>query len=194
MMYGYCRVSTKKQTQGNSLEEQRDTILKQYPGARIYLEQYTGKTTDRPIFKALLSDLQRDDILIVTKLDRFCRSTKEGLELIDELLNRGVRIHILNMGIIEDTSLGRLLVTCLLAFAEFERSMIIERTQEGRAIARTKDNYREGRPKAYTKEQIENALSLLTVNGGNKSYKEVERLLNISKSILIRENNKRKVH
>ena len=194
MMYGYCRVSTKKQIQGNSLEEQRDAILKQYPSARIYLEQYTGKTTDRPVFKALLSDLQRDDILIVTKLDRFCRSTKEGLELIDELLNRGIRIHILNMGIIEDTSLGRLLVTCLLAFAEFERSMIIERTQEGRAIARTKDNYREGRPKAYTKEQIENALSLLTVNGGDKSYKEVERLLNISKSTLIRENNKRKVH
>lgn len=71
--------------------------------------------------------------------------------------------------------------------------MIVERTQTGKAIAKTKEGWKEGRPKLYTKEQLDNALSMLTVNGGNRSYKEVERLLGISKSTLIRENNKRKV-
>ena len=108
-------------------------------------------------------------------------------------MDKGVKIHILNMGLIEDTPMGRLIVTNLLAFAEFERAMIIERTQGGKAIAKTKDGYKEGRPKAYTPEQLDNALSMLTINGGNRSYKEVERLLGISKSTLIRENNKRKL-
>ncbi|XZI27711.1 hypothetical protein ACSXEY_16660 (plasmid) [Clostridium perfringens] len=61
--------------------------------------------------------------------------------------------------------------------------MIVERTQTGKAIAKTKDGWKEGRPKVYTKEQLDNAL----VNGGNRSYKNVERLLGISKSTLIRE-------
>ena len=90
--------------------------------------------------------------------------------------------------------MGRLIVTNLLAFAEFERAMIVERTQTGKAIAKTKEGWKEGRPKLYTKEQLDNALSMLTVNGGNRSYKEVERLLGISKSTLIRENNRRNLN
>ncbi|MGG7099175.1 recombinase family protein [Clostridium sardiniense] len=83
---------------------------------------------DRPIFKELINKLQYGDILVVTKLDRFCRTVKEGLETIDILINRGIKIHILNMGIIEDNPIGRLIVINLLAFAEFERALIIERT------------------------------------------------------------------
>ena len=147
---------------------------------------------DREVFNSIIDSLQSGDTLVVTKLDRFCRTTKEGLQYIDMLMDKGVKIHILNMGLIEDTPMGRLIVTNLLAFAEFERAMIIERTQSGKAIAKTKDGYKEGRPKAYTPEQLDNALSMLTINGGNYSYKEVERLLGISKSTLIRENNKRK--
>ena len=75
----------------------------------------------------------------------FFRSVKEGLGYIDELLAKGVRIHILNMGLIEDTPMGRLMVTNLLAFAEFERAMILERTQGGKAIAKQKPGYKEGR-------------------------------------------------
>lgn len=64
--------------------------------------------------------------MVVTKLDRFCRSAKEGLGYIDFLMNKGVKIYILNMGLIENTPMGRLILTNLLAFAEFERSMIVE--------------------------------------------------------------------
>ena len=189
---GYCRVSTKGQLEGNSIEEQSKSILERYPYAEIIEESYSA-AKDRDVFNRIIESLNNGDTLVVTKLDRFCRTTKEGLQYIDLLMDKGVKIHILNMGLIEDTPMGRLIVTNLLAFAEFERAMIIERTQGGKAIAKTKDGYKEGRPKAYTPEQLDNALSMLTINGGNRSYKEVERLLGISKSTLIRENNKRKL-
>ena len=189
---GYCRVSTKAQLDGNSIEEQSNKILERYNDVTIYEESYSG-VKERPIFNKVLDILESGDTLVVTKLDRFCRTTKEGLQYIDNLMNKGVKIHILNMGLIEDTPMGRLIVTNLLAFSEFERAMIIERTQSGKAIAKTKDGFKEGRPKAYNKKQLDNALSMLSINGGNYSYKEVEALLGISKSTLIRENNRRKL-
>ena len=181
MIYGYCRVSTKGQLDGNSIEEQTQTIKGRYTDVEIIIESYSG-AKDRPIFNNLLEKLKSDDILVVTKLDRFCRTTKEGLTYIDNLMNKGVRIHILNMGLIEDTPMGRLIVTNLLAFAEFERAMIIERTQGGKAIAKNNPNFREGRPNKFGKEQINLAMRLLE----SHTYKEVESMTGISKSTLIR--------
>ena len=145
MIYGYKRVSTAGQVDGNSFEEQDAKIREVYPHAEMVEEAYSG-AKERPKFLALLSKLEPGDTLVVTKLDRFCRTTKEGLGYIDELMGRGVKIHILNMGLIEDTPMGRMMVTMLLAFAEFERSQIVERTQGGKAIAKQREGYREGRP------------------------------------------------
>lgn len=189
---GYARVSTKGQLDGNSIEQQIGEITERYPNAKVYEESYSG-AKEREIFNSVINKLEKGDTLVVTKLDRFCRTTKEGLQYIDELMNKGVKIHILNMGLIEDTPMGRLIVTNLLAFAEFERAMIIERTQSGKAIAKQKEDFKEGRPKKYTKKQLDNALSMLTINGGSYSYKEVEEITNISKSTLIREMRKRKI-
>lgn len=191
MIYGYARVSTKGQLDGNSIEEQSSKILERYSNAKIVEESYSG-AKERDIFNKVLEELRQDDLLVVTKLDRFCRTTKEGLQYIDMLMSKGVKIHILNMGLIEDTPMGRLIVTNLLAFAEFERAMIIERAQSGKAIAKTKEGFKEGRPKAYTDKQLDHALSLLSINGGDKSYNEVVEITGISKSTLIRENNKRR--
>lgn len=192
MIIGYCRVSTKGQIDGNSFEAQAKNILDRYPSAEIIEESFSA-AKKRPIFNEVIQRLDNGDTLVVTKLDRFCRTVKEGLQYVDELMDKGVRIHILNMGLIEDTPMGRLIVTNLLAFSEFERAMIIERTSAGKAIAKTKSGYKEGRPKAYTEKQISNALSMLTVNGGTHSYNEVAKLLNISKSTLIREQNAKKL-
>lgn len=189
MNYGYIRVSTKGQLDNNSFEQQEKKILERYHDAEIYKEQFTGSSMDRPVFNKLLDKLQKNDTLVVTKLDRFCRTTKEGLELIDELSNRGIRIHILNMGLIEDTPMGKLIVTNLLAFAEFERSMIIERTQQGKAIAKEKPYFKEGRARKFNKKTIEQALRMLTVNGGGYSYNEVAEIMGISRSTLIRRQN-----
>ena len=191
MIYGYARVSTKGQEKnGNSLENQIE-LLKENGAAEIYADSFTGTKTDRPEFKKLLTVLKEGDTLIVTKLDRFARSMMQGSELVTELLEKGIKVNILNIGVMDNTPASKLIRNIFFSFAEFERDMIIERTQEGKSIAKLKPGFKEGRPKKYTKEQLDNALSMLTVCGGLYSYKEVERLLNISVSTLIREYKRR---
>lgn len=188
MIYGYARVSSKGQLRdGNGLEEQREKLL-QAGCQEIVEEQYTGTTMNRPMFNELLGKLKADDTLIVTKLDRFARTAGDGSNIAKDLLNKGIKLHILNMGLIDSTPIGKLVLTCLLGFAEFERDMIVERTQAGKAIARTKAGFKEGRP-TIKADKINNALDLLD-NG--KTYKEVVSITGISKSTLIRAMNKRK--
>ena len=188
MVYGYVRVSTKTQARdGNSIEEQTSRILEKYPGAKIISESMSGAAF-RPEFERLLSLLKQGDRLAVTKLDRFCRTAKEGLEYLDMLISKGVEIEIFNYGLFNNTPTGKLLITTLLAFAEFERSMIIERTSEGKAIAKTKADYREGRPLSYSPAQLAHAIDLKA----NYSYRQVEEMTGISKSTLIRAINKKK--
>ena len=130
----------------------------------------------------MLSILKENDTLIVTKLDRIARSTIQGIDLIESLLDKGITVHVLNIGIMDNTPTGKLIRNIFFAFAEFERDMIVERTQEGKAIAKEKENFREGRPKKYSKAQIGHALELLETH----SYREVEEMTGISKSSLMR--------
>lgn len=152
MKYGYARVSTAQQKKdGNSLEEQRNQLRNE--GCDFIVEeQFTGARMDRPKFQRLCSLLEKGDTLVVCKLDRFARTVVEGATTCRELMQRGVRIRILNMGTIEDTPVGRLILTTFLAFAEFERDIIRERTMAGKEIARQRPGYREGRPLTYTEE------------------------------------------
>lgn len=183
MIYGYARVSTAMQGRdGNSIEEQVNA-LRQYGCNEIVTEAYSGKTMDRPQFNSLLDELASGDTLVVCKLDRFARTAVEGVQTVQELFERGIKVHILNMGLIEDTSIGRLILTVLLAFAEYERSMIVERCAAGKSIARQDPNYKEGRPKKFSPIQITHALELLE---DGHTYKQVEALTGISKSTLIR--------
>ena len=183
MLYGYARVSTAGQAAaGNSLEAQEKT-LRRHGARKIFMDSFTGVKRDRPQLNLLMERLKNGDTLIVTKLDRIARSAKEGLSLIDELMERGVAVNVLNMGGVMDNSPeGKLRRTMFLAFAEFERDMIISRTQEGKAIARTKHGFKEGRPNKFTPEQLRHALELLETH----SYKQVENMTQISKSTLQR--------
>lgn len=184
MIYGYARVSTVGQSvNGNSLEEQTAALM-EYGCNEIVTEAFTGKTMKRPAFADLLRKLQDGDTLVVTKLDRFARTTIDGVQTVRELFDRGVKVHILNIGLIENTLTGNLILTVFLAFAEYERGMIAERTQTGKMIARQNPDYREGRPKKYTPTQLKHALQLLS---GGSSYKQVEAMTGISKSTLVRE-------
>ena len=183
MIYGYARVSTATQGRdGNSLEDQV-AALEKYGCQKIVKEAFTGKTMDRPKFLRLLEELQEGDTLVVCKLDRFARTAIEGVQTVRELFERGVRVHILNMGLVENTLTGNLILTVMLAFAEYERGMIVERTQTGKAIARQRSDYREGRPKKFKKAQVDHALELLS---SGMSYKQVEGMTGISKSTLVR--------
>lgn len=186
MIYGYARVSTVKQIAGNSLEGQVEQLKNE--GCEIIIqEQFTGCTTARPKFDELISKLQSGDKLVVTKLDRFARNVTEGIEVVRELFAKDVKVHVLNVGLLENTPMGNFFLTTLLAVAELERNMIIERTQAGKEIARTKDGFKDGRPKSYTEYQLKNAMELL--DNGN-SYTKVVQMTGISKSTLIREKRK----
>lgn len=192
MIYGYARVSTKGQAHdGNSLESQIKQ-LKDNGAEKIYQDSFTGTKTDRLAFNKLLNELKAGDTLMVCKLDRFARSMTQGSQLVNELIEKDIKVNILNIGTMDNTPSSKLIRNIFFSFAEFERDMIVERTQEGKAIAKQKEGFKEGRPKKYTDKQLDNALSMLTINGGDRSYNEVAELLGISKSTLIRENNKRK--
>ncbi|SDH43059.1 recombinase family protein [Desulfosporosinus hippei] len=188
MNIGYARVSTKSQEKdGNSLEAQ-EKALHESGCTVIYKDSYTGTKATRPEFDKLLDKLTEGDTLVVTKLDRFARSTIHGATIVQQLIDKGIRVNILNIGILDNTPSSKLMRNIFFAFSEYERDMIVERTQEGRAIAKTKAGYKEGRPKLFTQTQIDMALDLLRKH----SYTQVAEMTKISKATLTREMRKRK--
>ena len=174
-------MSTVGQVKGNSLEEQ-ERILRQNGATVLYQDAFTGTKTSRPNFNKLLAILKEGDTLIITKLDRFARNTVEGINVVQHLLGRGVRVNILNMGTIDNTPTGKLILTVMLGFAEFERDMILQRTAEGKSIAKTKSGYLEGRPPKYTEEALVEDVMLLD----SYTYRQVSEMTGISKSTLQR--------
>ena len=178
MICGYARVSTKLQErEGNSLEAQEQQL--KAAGARIvFTESFTGATLDRPQLNELRKALEAGDTLMITKLDRLARSASQGITFIEDLLSHGISVHVLNMGLMDNTPTGKLIRSILLAFAEFERDMIVERTQEGRRLS----GHYGGRPRKYKREQLEHAILLLETN----SYKQVSSMTGISVSTLSR--------
>lgn len=182
-IYGYARVSTVGQAKdGNSLEAQ-ESALRAAGATEIFVDAFTGTKMERPEFDRMNSLLQKGDTLIITKLDRFARTVGQASELITDLIDRGITVNVLNLGVLDNSSISVLMRNILLSFAQFERDMIVQRTQEGRAIARTKEGYQEGRPKKYTGAQLRHAMDLLE----DHSYTQVARMTGISKSTLIRE-------
>lgn len=189
MIYGYCRVSTRKQLDGNSLEQQKQEILSKYSNAVITQEQYTGTKADRPLFTELLDKLFKGDMLVVTKLDRLARNTVEGIQIVQSLFDKGVSVHVLNVGLLENTTMGKFFLTTLLAVAEMERNTILERTQAGKEIAKQNPNFREGRPKKFKNGLME--LAIQEFESGQSTYADIDNKYGISKSTLYRAMKKR---
>ena len=182
MVYGYARVSTYGQARdGNSLEVQINA-LRNAGAIQIFSDVFSGSKNYRPQLDNLLNIIQTGDTLIITKLDRIARSLVHGIQLLEYLSNKGVVIDVLNMGIVDDSPTGKLIRNIMLAFSEFERDMIIQRTQEGKAVARQNPNFHDGRPKKFSKLQIDHALELLQTH----SYQQVAAMTGISRATLAR--------
>ena len=143
--YGYARVSTLKQ----DLQEQIDEIAaKGVSKKNIFAEKMTGTKSDRPQWLKLINKIKPGDEIVVTKLDRLGRSLRIILNEIDELTAKRVSVTVGNMTFDKSTPTGKLM---LASFAEFERDMIVERMQGGRAYKRKTDpKYREGRKRRLT--------------------------------------------
>lgn len=178
MKYGYARVSTSEQDLSFQIEE-----LTKAGAEKIYSEKFTGTKDNRPIFNDLLALISENDELIVTKLDRFSRSVQQGTTLIQDLQGRGVTVNILNMGRIDSTPTGTLMLNMFLAFAQFERDMIVQRTQEGKEYQkRTNPNFRDGRRPKKNPKQIKEILEYLETH----TYKQTSELFGIDKSTIVR--------
>ena len=185
MIYGYSRVSTQGQVEhGNSLTAQEEDLRK--AGAtKVYTDAGVSgakKPEERPQLSELLQVLQEGDTLVITRLDRLSRSAVSGYELIAELLSKGVSVRVLNIGTVENTVAGRLILHILLAFSEFEKETIRERMMEGKVQARQDPSWRDGRRPKYTMAQTRHAVELLKTH----TYAQVEAMTGMSKSTLIR--------
>jgi DNA invertase Pin-like site-specific DNA recombinase len=128
---GYARVSTRDQDLTGQIE-----ALKAAGAGMIHKEKISGARADRPQLAKLMSALRTGDVVVVTKLDRLGRSTRELLELIDRIGKAGAAFRSLGDPLWDTSSAqGRLLSTLLAGIAEFERELIRERTGEGRKRA-----------------------------------------------------------
>lgn len=144
-VYGYARVSTLSQ---NLDDQVAQLISNGVSKSNIFKEHFTGTTTKRPEFQKLISKVNKGDTITVTKLDRLARNTREALDVMDPLMDKGVIFNVLNVGVLDNRPQGKFFRTVLLAVAEMERDMIVTRTQEGKRYAKSHNpNYREGRPK-----------------------------------------------
>ncbi len=175
MKIGYARVSTLSQNLDVQIEK-----LKASGCDFIYKEKITGTIKNRPEFEKALQRLKKGDTLVVTRLDRFARSLNHSIELIKELFEKGINIEILNLGKIENTPTGNLIFAIFSAFSEFENSLRRERIYEGKLKAKENPNFKQGRPKVYNKDRLDNALRVKETH----TWKETEHITGISYSTL----------
>ncbi len=180
-IYGYARVSTVKQDLSSQVDD-----LKQAGATKIFKDKYTGTTANRPEFDKLMAKIKSGDTLIVTKLDRLARNTQDALNIVKKMNAEGVILWVLNIGTIDNYSpSGRLIFTVFSAFVEFERDLIVSRTQEGKAWAKANNpNFHEGMPRKYNQEQIDFAWKLHTQD--HMSYSEISKKLGISQATIYR--------
>lgn len=153
MIVGYARVSTEEQ----KLDLQLQAL--EAAGCELVLSDHgqSGSQFDRDGLEAALSQLHAGDTLVVWRLDRLGRSLSALVGLLDQLGQRGVSFRSLTENIDTGSSGGRLMFHMMAALAEFERSIISERTRAGMAAARVRGK-RLGRPKALTEDQLRQAL------------------------------------
>lgn len=182
MIYGYVSFHEKGISNALSIEEQKALIYQRYPSAEnIIVERYQNPV-ERPNLINEIEKMYGRDTIVVHSLDRLCGSIKGILDIVEMAEQKNIRINVLTLGSIDSTPAGKSIVNTLRAMLDFERTMMIERTKIGKAIAKENPNFREGRPQKYSEEKISKALKMLET----MSYKAVEKEMGISKSTLIR--------
>ncbi|MEZ8093340.1 recombinase family protein [Photobacterium swingsii] len=149
MLIGYARVSTA----GQSLDAQH-ARLKEYGCEKIYSEKVSGASKKRPELEKAIDFVRDGDILICTRLDRLARSMSNLVTLTESLSKKGVQLVVIEQNLDTTTTQGRLLFHLIGAIAEFERSLTLERTSEGREAAKNR-GVQFGRKPALSEEKTE---------------------------------------
>ena len=151
---GYGRVSTTDQT-----TRSQEDALKAAEVDRLFVDTYTGTKMSRPELDKALDQLRSGDVLVITRLDRLGRSTKDLLTIVTTLEEKGVQLEVLEQSIDTSTAEGKLFFTMVAAFAEFEREIMRARTKDGLAAARARGRLGGRKPKLSSR-QAEEAIRL----------------------------------
>lgn len=179
MKVGYARVSTREQ----NLESQIDA-LKKAGCTTIHQEVVSGAKTERPVLETVIKGLRKGDVLVIWKLDRLGRTLKHLVTLVNDLLSKQVGIISLNDPIDTTTPQGNFAFNIFASLAEFERDLIIMRTQAGLTAARARGR-KGGRPKGLSQSAKEKAYAAETLYKEEKlSTRQIAKQLNISKTTL----------
>lgn len=177
MIFGYARVSTKKQSLDMQLDE-----LKRYGCEEIITEKESGAKKDRKELQLLLSKLRKDDTLVVYKLDRLGRTMHQLVNLLQEFNEKGIHFVSIKDGIDTSTTMGRFLFHIFGAMAEMEREVINERVISGVAAAKARGR-EGGRKKAHTPQQIQGMMEMLA---SGKTKVEVCEMFDVARATLYR--------
>lgn len=183
-VFAYCRVSTADQNHENQLLEIRAAGFQPEP-FRVVTETISGSTSamERNEFRKLVDRMEPDDVLIVTKLDRLGRNAMDVRATVERLAEMRVRVHCLALGGVDLTSpAGKMTMAVIAAVAEFERDLLVERTQAGlaRAVAQGK---KLGRPNSLTTEQL---MTIRNRRKGGASLGALAKEFGVSRSLIQR--------
>lgn len=146
---GYARVSTEDQPLDVQIGQLRSGGCE-----KIFQEKISGAESNRSQLSALLDYVREGDTLICCKLDRIARSTKHLLEVVDQLQKKNIAFKVLNINLDTTTPTGKMMLTMLVAIAEFERELMLERQREGIAKAKAAGKYKGQKPTAWAKSEL----------------------------------------
>ena len=177
MIYGYARVSTADQ----NLDRQLDALRK-HGIDKLYCEKMSGTKKNRPELDKMIAELSDGDTVVIESLSRLGRSTKNLAELMETFNNKNIRLVSLKETIDTTTPTGKLLYTILSSLAQFERDILVERTNEGLKAARARGRVG-GRPKTDAK-AMQKAIALYQTK--EYSVTDITDLTGVSKSALYR--------
>lgn len=174
---GYARVSTRDQNLDNQID-----ILKEYGCTRIFSEKVSGRKYKRTELDNCIDYLREGDTLVITKLDRLGRTTKQLIELAQYLEDNEIDLEIIDTNINTKDAMGKMFFTMMSAFAELEANLLSERTKKGLASARARGK-KGGRPK-ISDEKVNMIQSLYH----SKAYsgEEIARMANVSRTTVYR--------
>ena len=141
MKIGYIRVSTQEQNEGRQIK-----MLEEQGIEKIYVDKQSGKNTERPQLNEMLSFVRQDDVIVVESISRLARNTRDLLNIIEQVKERGAQFISLKESIDTESVSGKFMLTVFAAMAELERGSILERQREGIDLAKSQGKYAGRKP------------------------------------------------
>lgn len=176
LVFGYARVSTKGQDLTVQLSK-----LSEHGVDRVYSEKLSGKNKNRPELEKMIEQLRTGDTVVITKIDRLARNMRDFQNIVHELTERGVTLKILDQNIDTSSAQDKLFMNMLSMFAEFERTMILERQREGIEHAKSKGVYKGRKPISEDKKA-----QVLELAANDVKKSEIQKVTGVGKTSIFK--------